>query len=149
MQSLLDVNVLIALIWPAHPSHRAAQDWFHIHARHGWATCPITQNGFVRIVSNTSFSAHALSVTDAIAVLERNLKHPTHEFWPAELSVAQSVALLQKPLRGHRQLTDAYLLGQAIHKEARFVTFDKRIASLLPEDRRRTGIVVELSVHIH
>jgi hypothetical protein len=149
MQSLLDTNILIALIWPEHPFHSTAQNWFHKNSRHGWATCPITQSGFVRVVSNTAFSSHALSVPDAITALGKNLQHPAHEFWPDELTVAQSAAILQKPLHGHRQLTDAYLLSLAIYKRARFVTFDKRIASLLPEEKRKSGFIVDLTAQLN
>lgn len=149
MPALLDTNVLIALLWPAHPFHRLAQDWFHNNARHGWATCPITQSGFVRIVSNASFSLDALSVSDAVALLDRNLQHPAHRFWPDELTLAQSIALLQKPLQGHRQLTDAYLLGLAIHKDGHFVTFDRKIASLLTKTRLHEGVIVNLAAQIH
>lgn len=148
MQALLDTNVLIALLWPAHAFHRLAQDWFQKNARHGWATCPITQSGFVRIVSNASFSPDALSVRDAISVLDKNLRHPMHEFWPDELPLAQCIAFAQKPLQGHRQLTDAYLVGLTIHKNARFVTFDRKIASLLPEGKLKSGSIVDLSAQI-
>jgi toxin-antitoxin system PIN domain toxin len=148
MKSLLDTNVLIALLWPAHPFHRPALEWFNKDGRHGWATCPITQNGFVRIVSQVSFSPDALSVSNALIALERNLDHPAHEFWPDELSVPQCLALLEKPLQGHRQLTDAYLLGLAIHKQAHFVSFDKKISSLLSDSQRKSGLIVHLSVNL-
>jgi uncharacterized protein len=149
MQSLLDTNVLIALLWPAHSFHRVAQDWFHKNASDGWATCPITQSGFVRVVSQASFSPNALTVPDALAALEKNLSHPNHEFWPDELSVPECVALLQKPLQGHRQLTDAYLLGMTIYRKANFISLDQRIASLLPENKRESGIIVNLSAKLH
>ena len=127
---LLDVNVLIALLWPAHESYAKAQRWFARHARQGWATCPITQAAFVRVVSNPAFSPDAPTTQEAAAVLEANLKHPEHQFWADDIGFAESVRTLK--LSGHRQVTDAYLLGLALHKRARFATLDRSLASLLP-----------------
>lgn len=130
---LLDVNVLIAMAWPAHEGHKKAQDWLSIHALSGWATCPLTQNAFVRILSNPSFSPNALSPREALALLEANLSHSAHRFWPDEISLAQALKFLSPQVDGHQQVTDAYLLGLAMHKEGKFVTMDKSVVRLLPE----------------
>ena len=121
---LLDVNVLIALLWPAHEFHRRAHRWFARHARQPWATCPITQAAFVRIVSNPAFSPDAATPREAIAVLEANLKHPSHHFWPDDLGFSDAMRPLHAKLVGHRQVTDVYLLGLALHKRGKLATLD-------------------------
>jgi len=130
---LLDVNILIAMAWPAHDSHDKVQAWLSIHAPSGWATCPLTQSAFVRILSNPAFSSNSLSPRDALALLQTNLSHSGHEFWPDELSLVQALSSLASHLEGHQQVADAYLLGLAIHKEGKLATMDKSIVRLLPE----------------
>ena len=129
---LLDVNVLLALLWPAHTHHESALRWFARHARQGWATCPITQAGFVRIVSNPGFSPDAPTVQHAIAVLRESQSHPGHQFWPDELELADAVQPFEGRLHGHQNLTDAYLLGLAAHRGGKLATFDRGLAALLP-----------------
>ncbi len=87
---LLDVNVLIALAWPAHSEHAKAQQWFQRNWREGWATCPFTQAGFVRILSNPAFSPEAVTPQEAVKLLRANLEHPSHQFWPDDISVAEA-----------------------------------------------------------
>jgi toxin-antitoxin system PIN domain toxin len=129
---LLDVNVLIALIWPAHEMHMIAQQWMGPKARHGWATCPFTEAGFVRIISNPAFSPNGLTPEQAAFVLTSNLKDAHHRFWPDAIGFVEAVALVNAKILGHRQITDAYLLGLAIHNGGRLATFDKSIITLLP-----------------
>ena len=141
---LLDVNVLIALMWPAHESHSQVEEWFDGHARQGWATCPLTQAAFVRILSNPAFSRDAVTPREAIAVLSANLKHRDHRFWADEISFAEALEGFQGRLVGHRQVTDAYLLGLALYKRGKFATLDRSVAALLPEGsphRRRVVII--------
>jgi toxin-antitoxin system PIN domain toxin len=134
--ALLDVNVLIALLWPAHEHFDAAHDWF---ARRGgrarWATCPLTQLAFVRIVSNPAFSPDALAPAEALGLLERNLGHPAHEFWPDDVSLVESVGPLAPRLQGHRQLSDAYLLGLALEHRGKLASFDGGLRGLAAGDR--------------
>ena len=130
---LLDANVLIALAWPEHEAHERAGRWFARHSRAGWATCPFTQAALVRTLSNSAFSANALSPQNALAVLERNLDLPGHHFWPASLSLTQAVKAVGRSLTGHRQLTDVYLLGLALHNHGRLGTLDKGIAAMDPD----------------
>lgn len=131
---LLDVNVLIALMWPAHQSHPQVQKWFSRRARQGWATCPFTQAAFVRLISNPAFSRDAVTPQEAIALLSANLKDRHHQFWRDEISLTEAVEGFQGRLVGHRQVADAYLLGLAIYKRGRFATLDRSVAVLLPED---------------
>jgi len=141
---LLDINVLIALLWPEHEFHVRAQRWFGKNASQGWATCAMTQSGFVRIVSSPAFSRRAVSVRDALAVLRANLRHPAHHFWKEDIGIAEAFAHVRESRVGHRQVTDAYLLGLAIHNKGILATLDRGINSLLPEGRGAEATVVLL-----
>jgi len=137
---LLDANVLIALAWPTHSSHAAVQHWFGRNARLGWATCRMTECAFVRIISNPAFSPHALSPQEALAILGANLTHPSHRFWPDDLRLLDAANNVIKKLTGHQQLTDAYLLGLAVHHRGKLATLDQGIAALAG----RSGQDIEL-----
>lgn len=128
--SLFDVNVLVALMWPAHEAYPEVQTWFRRNAQRGWATCPLTQAGFVRIVSNPAFSPHAVLPEQALDLLRANLSHPDHLFWADDLPFTQAVEPFRPRLTAHRQVTDAYLLGLAKHKKGRFLTLDRGIPAL-------------------
>ncbi len=130
---LLDVNVLIAMAWPTHRAHEKVQDWLGRHAREGWATCPLTQTAFVRILSNPAFSPNALTPADALALLEANLGHPAHRFWLDEVSYVHALEPFAQRLAGHQQVTDAYLLGLAMHKKGKLATMDRAVRALLPD----------------
>ena len=133
---LLDVNVLISLLWPAHTHHNAAQKWFAAKSGKGWATTPLTQAAFVRIVSNPAFSKDAVTPNVALELLTHNLNHPRHRFWPADLPFSQAVEGFKPKLFGHQQVTDAYLLGLTRHFKGRLATFDTAIMSLLDRGDR-------------
>lgn len=130
---LLDVNVLVALLWPAHEDHVRVHNWFGAHERYGWATCPLTQAAFVRIVSNPVFSPDAVRPQEASDLLAVNLAHSSHQFWANAISFADAIQPFRTRLLGHRQVTDAYLLGLVLHRQARLATLDKAILSLLPD----------------
>lgn len=142
---LLDVNVLVALAWPRQVGHQRAVSWFHNNHRSGWATCPITQAGFVRILSNPVFSQDALSPSHAQDLLDESLKHPSHRFWPADSEYSQAVLPFREAIVGHRQVMDAYLVGLALRRKARFVTFDRRVRALFQDESQAGDIIVELS----
>ncbi len=93
----------------------------------------MTQAAFVRIVSNPAFSKRVVSPRDALEVLSGSLDHPGHRFWTEDIPVPDALAHFGRRLLGHQQVTDAYLLGLAIHKKGRLVTLDASLASLLPE----------------
>ena len=139
--SLLDVNLLIALMWPAHEDHNRAQQWFKDNAHHGWATCPFTQAAFVRIASNPAFSPDAVSPTEAAAVLASNLKHPHHQFWPDEITFTQAIEPFSDRLAGHQQVTDAYLLGLAMHRKGKLATMDQAVAALLTSQSQKDNFL--------
>ena len=129
---LLDANVLIALSWPDHVWHSRVGKWFVGHARAGWATCPFTQAAFVRVLSNPAFSPNALTAENATAVLKKNLELPHHQFWPDAISFVQAAESLSRRLTGHQQVTDAYLVGLALHRGGKLATLDAAIAGWAP-----------------
>jgi toxin-antitoxin system PIN domain toxin len=138
---LLDVNVLNAMAWSTHSAHERVKGWLGRNSNEPWATCPLTQTAFVRILSNPSFSPHALVPSEAMTLLQAYLGHPTHKFWADDLSLVQALEPLTARLSGHQQVTDAYLLGLAIHKKGKFVTMDRAISALLPERSRERGFI--------
>ncbi len=127
--ALLDLNLLAALVWPSHEHHAVAHDWFDRRRVDGWATCPLTQLGLVRLVSNPAFSRDALSVSDALTLLLKNVEHPDHLFWSADRDAA-SLTPMAPSLRGHQQVTDAYLLALAHHHGGLVATFDRGLGDL-------------------
>ena len=132
--ALLDINVLTALLWPTHEHHDAAHHWFDRRASAPWATCSLTQLGFVRIVSNPSFSRDALLPREALALLGENVSHPTHEFWTDRLQVPSAVKGIESRLQGYKQLTDAYLLALAHRRKGVFATFDRGLRALAGDE---------------
>jgi hypothetical protein len=128
--ALLDLNILTALLWPAHEHHGTAHAWFRARGKARWATCPLTQLGFVRIVSNPAFSRDALSPVEAVALLGENLAHPAHEFWTEGLPLPAVLKGMEPGLQGYRQLTDAYLLALANRHGGVLATFDRGLRAL-------------------
>lgn len=137
---LLDVNVLVALAWPNHAHHRLAKEWRNAHAGQGWATCPLTQTGFVRVSSNRKIIPEARSPKRAIRLLGRLIADESHIFWNDDLMMTESEFIALEGLRGHKQITDAYLLGLAIRNSGKLVTFDVGIESLARTKHERDAI---------
>ena len=127
MRALLDVNVLIALLDTAHPHHGLAADWLKASIRHGWASCPITQNGCIRIMSQPSYPG-SRPVTEIVERLRGGLAHRAHEFWPDSVSLLDAELVDSARVHGARQVTDTYLLALAVRRQGRFVTFDAGVA---------------------
>jgi len=126
-RALFDVNVLVALLDADHIAHRRARDWFSEHVADGWASCAITQNGFVRVVSQPRYPS-PIPPAMAIERLSRAAQSEHHEFWPCDLSVLDERVVDRSRIHGPRQVTDAYLLALAVAHGGRFVTFDRTIA---------------------
>ena len=126
MRALLDINVLIALFDADHSSHQPAMNWFLKHAREGWASCPITQNGCIRIMSNPGYP-NPLPVQLVIERLSEAVHQDIHEFWPDDVSLLEPDVVDPTRVHGPRQLTDIYLLALAIQHGGRLVTFDSGI----------------------
>ena len=125
--ALLDVNLLVALFYPDHIHHEPAHDWFADHCAEGWATCPVTENGFVRILAGPGYGGPAHRVTDLMGRLRKFCASGHHEFWPETLSLRDESVFDPRFLAGHRQITDVYLLGLAKSRRGRLATFDRTI----------------------
>ena len=126
MRSLLDVNVLIALIDPGHIHHGKAHDWLDVNEGNGWATCPLTENGFVRILSQANYP-RPLPAAEAMRRLRRAMAEGNHAFWGADISLLDQQRFNSVHILGPKQLTDIYLLGLAVKNGGRLVTFDRTI----------------------
>ena len=129
--ALLDVNVLVAMTWPSHVHHALARRWFLANAAAGWATCPMTQCAFVRISSNARIMEDAVPPQEARRLLQQLIRHAHHVFWPDSLAFVEE-DIPAGYLVGHRQVTDAYLLGLALRNGGRLATLDAGVRSLLP-----------------
>ncbi|MBS0324989.1 MAG: PIN domain-containing protein [Proteobacteria bacterium] len=127
MRALLDVNVLIALLDADHSLHERARRWFGGRNRREWASCPITQNGCVRIMSHPNYP-NAVPVDAVMGRLREACATALHEFWPDDASVLDAEAIDSARLHGPRQVTDIYLLALAVRHGGEFVTFDTSIA---------------------
>ncbi len=128
--SLLDVNVLIASAYEWHVAHKQARAWWHRSAAKPWSTCALTQAGFVRIISNPGFPPHPVSLAEALQLLTELTQRPGHRFWTIDASLEETVRPFVDRLFGHRQVTDAYLLGLAIRNKGQLVTLDKGFLAL-------------------
>ena len=127
MRALLDVNVLVALLDGSHLHHRAAMDWMSAHARAGWASCPLTQNGCLRILSLQSYPnpQPPARVAERLAGATAD---SSHMFWPDSLSLLEPNRLRWDRVLSTRHITDVYLLALAVKQGGRLVTFDKSVA---------------------
>jgi hypothetical protein len=125
--SLLDVNVLVALFDPDHVHHDLAHDWFADHREAGWATCPVTEAGFVRVVSNPAYQPDAPRPSAAVQRLRTFCASGHHHFWPDRVSLLDETIFDAAAARGYRQITDVYLLGLATQMDGALATFDRSI----------------------
>lgn len=128
---LLDVNVLVALSWAEHLHHASAWQWFGAQHARAWATCPFTECGLVRVLSNLKRLAGAASVEQAVCSLKVMQAYPRHRFLAADFSPAEDPQFAR--LQGYRQVTDAYLLILARRNGGALATFDGGIQSMARE----------------
>ena len=142
MTALLDVNVLIALAWPNHVHHEAARAWFTGRRREGWATCLLTEAGFVRVSCNPSVVRHSVTPSDAISHLRRLRRLESHAFWSLDRSLLELPEGVHARIQGYRQITDAVLLAAAMQRGGVLATFDSGIASLVASGERRFVCVI-------
>jgi hypothetical protein len=122
--ALLDVNVLVALVDPEHVHHEPAHEWFAEASESGWSTCPLTENGLVRVVSNPTYPGSRTTVRAATALLSTFCRKSGHVFWDDSISLRDGSRFRVKHVQGYRQLTDVYLLGLAVERGGRLATFD-------------------------
>ena len=126
MRALLDINVLIALHDRDHIHHERAALWFEAQIAHGWARCPLTQNGCLRIMSQPGYSKPQ-PLASLVAMVQNSTGTPFHQLWSDDISILDGERFHHPHMHGPRQLTDLYLLGLAVKNAGRFVTFDARI----------------------
>lgn len=123
MRALLDVNVLIALLDADHAHHARARVWLAKNASQGWASCPITENGCVRIMSQEAYP-HPLPTSAVMERLAEATRHPLHAFWPDDVSLLDVAVARADRIHGPKQVTDLYLLALAVKNKGRLATFD-------------------------
>ncbi len=126
---LLDTNVLLALFDPWHVHHEAAHRWFERNRASGWATCPIVENGFVRISSMQEYPNSPGNASEVAGRLMAFCDDPAHTFWPDDVRISDIINAGSVLIHG--QITDVYLLGLAVHNRGKLATFDRRIAAAL------------------
>lgn len=134
MRYLLDVNILVALAFPSHSSHSAAHTWFHLQQDRPWATCSLTQAGFLRVACRL-LGGSRNDMQKALAGLENNCQTPHHEYWPADVDLRHLSASQRLRLSGPNQIADQQLLSLAHRRRGQLVTFDsglKQLASATP-----------------
>jgi toxin-antitoxin system PIN domain toxin len=124
---LLDVNVLLALSDPMHVHHEAAHRWFAARGQTSWATCPITENGYVRIASHPQYPNRPGDIPAVLSMLRQLCALEGHRFWTADVSIRE--ILQPDVLIAHAQITDVFLLGLAVHQGGKLATLDQRIAT--------------------
>ena len=140
-RALLDVNVLLALLDSDHVDHQRAQAWAEKGLADGWASCAVTENGFVRIISQPRYPS-PVPPSEAIKLLARARDGGSHDFWTCEISLLDPDVIDRSRLHGPRQVTDAYLLALAIAHGGCFVTFDRSLALSSVRDARRDHVAV-------
>ncbi|WP_420114092.1 TA system VapC family ribonuclease toxin [Pseudactinotalea sp.] len=126
MRALLDVNVLIAVHDESHTHHASARAWLSANLDNGWASCAITQNGFVRVLSQPRYPLE-ISAAGALALLQVSCSAPHHEFWPSDVALVDPTAVSPHSLLGPQQVTDIYLLALTVRHGGRLVTFDRTV----------------------
>ncbi|HET7387317.1 MAG TPA: TA system VapC family ribonuclease toxin [Nocardioidaceae bacterium] len=126
MRHLLDVNVLLALLDADHVDHQRTHEWWDAHVGSGWASCALTQNGFVRILSQPRYPS-PIPTAQAVALLASACETEHHEFWPCQISILDGDTVDRSRLLGPRQVTDAYLLALAVANKGTFVTYDESV----------------------
>jgi uncharacterized protein len=141
VRALLDINVLLALFDGGHQFHGRARAWLTAHIEEGWASCPITQNGFIRIVSQPGYP-NQVAPKQAMDRLTEATASPHHAFWPDDISILDTSVFDRSRIHGAKQLTDAYLLALAVRHAGRFVTFDGSVPLAAVRDATGDALVV-------
>jgi toxin-antitoxin system PIN domain toxin len=141
MRSLLDVNVLIALLDPQNAGHSAAYIWLAANFSEGWASCPLTENACLRLLTNPRYRGAYVSPAVVLARMEETKRGGDHEFWPDDLSITDAAVFDWSRLQGHQQVTDIYLLALAVAHGGRLVTFDRRMQAEMVRGSRSEHLV--------
>lgn len=125
--ALLDVNVLVALFDPEHIHHEPAHSWFAEQRGIGWATCPLTENGLLRVLTHPAYSQTAAPPAHVLERLRVFCGSGGHAFWPDDVSLRDAELFQVEAPPSHRQVTDIYLLGLAVKHRGHLATFDRSI----------------------
>lgn len=128
---LLDVNVLIALVDPAHIQHDQAHDWFARVGHKAFATCPLTENGLIRIIGHPKYPNSPGPPSAVLQSLVAIRALAGHTFWPDDLSIADAESFASELLSSHSRVTDSYLLALAHANGGRLATMDQRLATVV------------------
>ena len=144
MRALLDINVLIALLDADHVFHERAHAWWAANADRGWASCPLTENGVVRILCSPGYSQRIRLVpSEVIRLLTEFTANSDHEFWADEVSLRDNEHFLADRIHGSQRVTDVYLLALATSRDMRLVSFDESIPlSAAPRATTRNLLVI-------
>ncbi len=126
---LLDVNVLIALIDPGHVKHDLAHEWFALTGKAAWATCPITENGVIRIAGNSRYINSVGNPGEVADMLQRMRGLPGHRFWPDDITLLDERYFYRDRLLASAHLTDSYLLALASAHNGKLATLDRRLVT--------------------
>lgn len=124
------MNALIALVDSDHVGHKAMQRWFLAHHSLGWATCPLTENGMVRVLSQPTYPSGQRTPAEVVGILEalKAAFEKSYQFWPDNLSIVDESVFQSMLIAGPRQVTDVYLLGLAARRAGTLVSFDRMLA---------------------
>jgi len=125
---LLDVNVIIALIDPRHVFHQLAHDWFSTEGQASWATCPLTENGAVRILGHARYPGGPGRPAAAAALVDGLRRHPNHQFWGDDISLFSTETVRLDAIATAAQVTDTYLLALARERGGMLATLDQRLS---------------------
>jgi toxin-antitoxin system PIN domain toxin len=126
---LLDVNILIALIDPSHVQHDKAHEWFDKSGKKAWATCPLTENGVLRIVGHARYPNSPGTPASVAELMATFLAHPGHEFWPDNITLLDRQHIHAARLLNSAQVTDSYLLALAASQGGKLATFDRQLVT--------------------
>lgn len=142
MRALLDVNVLIALLDSAHVHHRLAMEWLGDNIKQGWASCPLTQIGCVRIMSQSAYP-NRQPAAEVARRLRTAAEDRHHEFWKADLDLLGKESVDFSSVLTSRHVTDLYLLALTTQRHGRFVTFDRHVPlAAVPSAEPRNLVVI-------
>jgi toxin-antitoxin system PIN domain toxin len=143
MRALLDINVIIALLDPDHVFHEHAHEWWAANSEGGWASCPLTENGVVRIMANPIYSAKTqFAPGELIERLREFAENSDHEFWPDDISLRDAKVFAVDRILSSRLITDIYLLALATKHKGRMVTFDQGISLSAVKEAKGTNLCV-------
>ena len=141
-RALLDINVLIALLDCDHAHHRRARSWLQRESASGWASSPLTENGCIRIMSQSKYPS-PVPTGEVIKRLRNAASTSYHEFWSDDLSILDQTLIDNARIHGPKQVTDVYLLALAVKHAGRFVTFDHAVplSAVLRAEKEHLAVI--------